>query len=121
MTEEHHDELGENLDSLASLVDSVPVKGSLELDYLDGHYAVCFQPCRRVGYAFRLSHLPPGNYGVSVDSGLPAAQRRVVLFHEMAELFFYYTKGVRPQERAHALAVEQHLKYAAQRKITPPE
>jgi hypothetical protein len=119
--EEYLDETSKELETLADLVDSVPVEGSVELDYLDERFSVCFQPCRRVGYAFRLLYLPPGNYGVSVDIGLTPPQRRVVLFHEIAELFFYYIKGVRPQQQAHALAVQQHLKYAAQRKIVPPE
>lgn len=113
-------ELSSAFDNLAELIDSLHVEDSFEVEFRNLRYVVDFETFEDCGFSYKCPRLGPNCYQVFVDQSLSDPERRVVLLHELIELYLYYAIGIRPLQTAHEMASQQHRQYAASRSISPP-
>lgn len=107
------------LSELEVLIDNLEVNDSTELKFQDSQYIIDFEPYEGVGFSYKCPRLGPKFFQVFVDESLENQKRRVVIFHEILELYLYYSMKC-PLEEAHNIASKHHNKYARQRNITAP-
>lgn len=106
--------------SLEKIVDELSVKRGIKLKFNDNIYSISYQPYDDLGLSYYCPRLGDNVYNIIIDKNLSEQERRIVLFHEILELFLYHKKGIRPIETCHEVASKQHLKYAKKRSIAAP-